>query len=192
METSEGHLGGHIIGRPAPGTWCPAVWDWLMTEHRIRSVLDVGCGPGYVMEYFHRAGCEVFGVDGSPSGVRDHVLPRYVLQHDFSTGAWGPARTFDLVWSSEFLEHVEERFLTNCLPAFQAATGLLVVTYAVPGQGGHHHVNENSESYWAGRFEEAGYEIDHLLTRRARSLIPPEGQEGKQFRGKGLILRPVG
>jgi SAM-dependent methyltransferase len=152
-------------------------------------MLDVGCGLGYVMQYFHQRGCEVYGVDGSPSAVADGVMEGYVHRHDYARGPWAPDRSFDLVWSSEFLEHVEERFMENYMPTFETAERLVVVTYATPGQGGHHHVNENTEDYWIERFGRIGCEIDRGLTRTARRLVPAEGMEGKQFRDKGLLFR---
>lgn len=152
-------------------------------------MLDVGCGLGYVMKYFHDHGCEVSGVDGSPSAVADNVVPNHVCKHDFSKGAWEPEVPPDLVWSSEFLEHVEEEYIDNFMPAFSKSTSLVVVTYARPGQGGHHHVNENTESYWVDAFRRTGFVFDTELTETARSLVPSEGVEGKQFRNKGLVFK---
>lgn len=189
QETTEGHLGGYIIGQAAPGTWCPGVWDRLMREEGVRSMLDVGCGLGYVLRYFHDNGCDVLGVDGSPSAVTNNVMKSHVRKHDFSTGAWSPEKSYDLVWSSEFLEHVEEKYIGNFMPAFSKAKKYVVVTYATPGQGGHHHVNENTEAYWCDRFKDIGFVIDDSLTKIARSLVPAEGKEGSHFRNKGVVFR---
>jgi len=131
-----------------------------------------------------------------PAGILSHSLAPFtggrskshVCRHDFTTGPWAPDRKVDLVWSSEFLEHVDEKYIDNFMSAFSKATSMVVVTYATPGQGGHHHVNENTEAYWIGQFESHGFRIDNSLTAVARSLVPSEGVEGKQFRGKGLVF----
>lgn len=189
IQKSEGHLGGYIIGQPAPGTWCPGVWDWLIEEHGIKSMLDIGCGLGYVMKYFHEKGCDVFGVDGSPSAIENNIMKDHVYKHDFTSSPWIPERDYDLIWSAEFLEHVEEEYMSNYMVAFSKAMKFVVVTYAMPGQGGHHHVNENTEEYWVEKFKLIGFFIDRDLTKTARTLVPAEGTEGKQFRKKGIVFR---
>lgn len=189
METSEGHLGGYILNQAAAGTWCPEIWDWAIKELGVESMLDVGCGLGYSMEYFAKAGVELFGVDGSPSAIKNNVMPaKHLHQHDFSEGPWQPERKFDLLWSSEFLEHVDQEFEPNFFATFSAATKYLMVTFAVPGQGGHHHVNEQPKDYWLERFASQGFHYEEELTLQARSLLPQEGLLGMQFRGKGLVF----
>jgi len=189
IQRSEGHLGGYIIGRSAPGTWCPGVWDWLIQEHGVKTMLDVGCGLGYVMKYFYENGCDVLGVDGSPSAIENNVMKDYVFKHDFTTSPWTPEKSYDLIWSSEFLEHVEEKFMGNYMVTFNKAIKFVVVTYAIPGQRGHHHVNENTEEYWIEKFKLIDFSIDRELTMTARSLVPAEGTEGKQFRHKGIVFK---
>ena len=189
LELSEGHLGGYVIGRPAPGTWCPEIWDWCIGELGVRSMVDVGCGLGYVLEYFDRGGVEVLGVDGSPSAISTGVLPDRVRQHDFTHGPWAPEKPYDLVWSTEFIEHVEQQYEPNFLKTFGAATKYLMITFAVPGQQGHHHVNLQYEDYWIDRMKELGFSYAADLTQTARELLPQTGMRGMQFREKGLVFK---
>ncbi|MEM9822423.1 MAG: methyltransferase domain-containing protein [Bacteroidota bacterium] len=192
MEISEGHLGGYIIDKPAPGTWCPEIWDWCVKDLGVESMLDVGCGMGFVMEYFAQSGVASFGVDGSPSAIEKNVMDAALLKkHDFTLGPWQPERAYDLVWSSEFLEHVEQQYEPNFFVTFQAARKYLMVTFAVPGQGGHHHVNEQYGEYWIKRFAEIGFAYDDELTQKARQLLPQQGMKGMQFRDKGLVFKRV-
>lgn len=189
MELSEGHLGGYILDQAAPGTWCPEIWDWAMNELGVQSILDVGCGLGYSMEYFAKAGKEVFGVDGSPSAIQKNVMPAEMLhQHDYTLGPWTPEKSYDLVWSSEFLEHVEQQYEPNFLATFNCAAKYLMVTFAVPGQGGHHHVNEQQGEYWIDKFEQEGFRYEADLTMKARKMLPRKGLLGMQFRDKGLVF----
>jgi SAM-dependent methyltransferase len=70
-------------------------------------VLDVGCGPGFLMLFLAELGIEVEGVDFSPSSrelappeVRDRISIGDV------TEPHGPERSFDLVVCREVLEHL--------------------------------------------------------------------------------------
>ncbi|KXZ50102.1 hypothetical protein GPECTOR_18g78 [Gonium pectorale] len=66
-------------------------------------------------------------------------------------------RTFDWVMSLEVGEHVprahESIYINNLL---RHASRGLVLSWAIPGQGGHHHVNERPNDYILGRVEELG------------------------------------
>jgi SAM-dependent methyltransferase len=70
-------------------------------------VLDLGCGPGFLMLFLAELGLEVEGVDFSPSSlelapaeVRDRILIGDVAE------AHVPERSFDLVVCREVLEHL--------------------------------------------------------------------------------------
>jgi SAM-dependent methyltransferase len=70
-------------------------------------VLDVGCGPGFLMLFLAELGIEVEGVDFSPSsrelapaGVRERILIGDVAQPHVGE------RSFDLVVCREVLEHL--------------------------------------------------------------------------------------
>jgi len=188
MQTSEGHLGGYIVGKPAPGTWCPGIWDMFVEEYTVKSVLDVGCGLGYALDYFRGLGCNVQGIEGSPTAIENNQLIDSIIEHDFTTGALIPDNWFDLVWSAEFVEHVEERFVDNFLAAFSKSKKFVAITFATPGQGGYHHVNEQPGEYWINKLDKIGFSYNESITSKARSLVPSEGKVGKQFRNKGLIF----
>ena len=74
---------------------------------------------------------------------------------------------FDLAWSVEFLEHVEEQYIPNYMPIFQACK-YAIVTHAVPGQDGHHHVNCQEKDYWVDKFREYDMIYQDELTVMAR------------------------
>ena len=146
-----------------------------------RSMLDVGCGPGGMVHLGKQLGLDSFGVDGD--NTLNRTVPVFI--HDFTTGPVGLKRTFDLCWSVEFVEHVEERFMNNYIQAFQQCK-FVMMTHAFPGQGGHHHVNEQPTSYWIDKMTEAGFIFEPKMTdaiRRASTM--------KQFfiRQHGLFFK---
>lgn len=70
-------------------------------------VLDVGCGPGFLMQFLHELGIDVHGVDFSPSSL-DLAPPNMVSRIEI-----GPTddlraadRSFDLVICREVIEHL--------------------------------------------------------------------------------------
>lgn len=193
---SEGHLGGFIaasdkltrsglcIRHGDPETWYPDLWRWAVLELEVCSVLDIGCGEGHSAGFFSQSGCRVIGVDGSLKAREGSVIPEWHVVHDFVTGPYLPSNHFDLVWSCEFVEHVEESHTQHFLETFNYASRYIMMTYAVPGQPGWHHVNCQPQSYWVERLEAWGFVLDDQLTEYSRSLAA-----GGHYGDRGLFFR---
>jgi lipopolysaccharide biosynthesis glycosyltransferase len=195
MNCGESHLGGYIRSSPHPApsglcivhgdpeTYTPGLWRWVHAKLKVGSVLDLGCGEGHCARFFKDLGCRVLGVDGSILAKRDSVIPECHAVHDFVTGPFLMEDTFDLVWSCEFVEHVEERFIENILDAFRASRRYVMLTYAEPGQKGWHHVNCQPESYWIAKLARIGFTLDPVLTAESREVAEPG-----HYRRKGLLF----
>lgn len=183
-----GHLGGYVPGGD-PNTTYPILWRWLVENLGVRSVLDVGCGDGLgALAYFHDTlGIEAQGIDGIPP---EQPNP-WIWVHDYATGPLGPTSRdddgWDLVWSAEFVEHVEERYVPNFLADFARAP-LVLMTHAIPGQGGHHHVNCRTGDYWIGALAAIGYRLDPGLTETTRALAVSPGSYS-YYAATGLAFR---
>ena len=80
----------------------------------------------------------------------------------------------DLVHCQEVVEHIEERYLDNLLESMCAGRFILM-TNALPGQGGHHHVNEQPTEYWIHHLAERGCQVMVEDTKRVRKLAARAG-----------------
>jgi len=157
-------LGGYFPDGD-PGSYFPDFWRWVIEKYKIHSVIDVGCGSGKALRFFHDLGCDVLGVEGIPQ--RDS----WIVEHDYTVGSFIPNRKFDLCWCCEFVEHVEERFMSNYLSTFSCAE-MILMTHAQPGQGGHHHVHCQPDEYWIEVLKSIGYKYDPILTAKGKELQP--------------------
>lgn len=176
----EGHLGGFIEGGD-PRTYCPNVWNALIREEAVPSMVDVGCGIGVACEHFAAAGVHVTGVDGSVTAQAMFRVPGRFVLHDFTSG--GIYKPAWLAWSCEFVEHVEARHLPDVMSAFRYCS-MVAMAYAEPGQLGHHHVNCQPADYWIGAFNSHGLAFDEAATMRLRALDP-----GTHFADRGMVFR---
>jgi len=61
-----------------------SIWKCMEGEKRKLSILDIGCGEGFLLDYFLKKGCQVYGIDFSRFGMESqnpHLLP-YLYQGD--------------------------------------------------------------------------------------------------------------
>lgn len=164
----EGHLGGCSTGGDT-GTYYPIMWKELVYNYNINSVIDVGCGLGFALDYFKGLGCEILGVEGSVQAYDLSLVKEHVVLHDYSKSKYSPEKKYDLCWSCEFVEHVEEQYLENFLQTFKSAK-YLAMTFAPKGQGGHHHVNEQSEEYWIEKLTKHNFKFLKEETKELRKI----------------------
>jgi len=171
------HLGGHLNkthNDRGTLTYC-------INQFKIKSFLDVGCGPGGMVALASMRGLESVGIDG------DWEVPKEddtnIVIHDFTNGPAPLDRDFDLGWSVEFLEHVEEKYMPHYMAAFQRCQ-IVIATAAPPGYAGHHHVNCQTQEYWHNKFDEYGFTYDPVHTeiiRKESSMQKPFLQRTGMF-----------
>tara|TARA_Y100000356_G_scaffold56518_1_gene45685 strand:- start:395 stop:1000 length:606 start_codon:yes stop_codon:yes gene_type:complete len=179
----EGHLGGFYT-TVDKASHCPEMFKYLIENLDINSVLDIGCGMGYQMQEFMKYCDEVVGVDGSEYATSNSPVKESIFKHDFSVGELETEDRFDLCWCCEFVEHVKEEFRDNFLSSF-AFCKYVAMTHAVPGQGGHHHVNCQPREYWVEHMSRFGFEFDEEMTDQLKELAG----KGTHYGNTGLFFR---
>ena len=159
----------------------------IARKYRPGSVLDVGCGlGGYLMAFRQWGARDVQGVDG----FVDHgevlcgdVYRCHDLRRPLDLG-----RTFDLVISTEVLEHIPADHEADVLETIRRhARDLILFSAAVPGQPGVGHVNCRPLDSWLAAWRRLGWEPDIFDSIAVRSLGTYHW-----FRRNLLVLRPRG
>jgi len=95
--------------------------------------LDVGCGEGHTLAFFHAMGWNVRGIDFSIQGVRNHhsELEELVRAGDLFESladVISAGEQFDVIWLDNVLEHVLDPFtLLSDLKKVLAPSGALVL-----------------------------------------------------------------
>lgn len=155
------HLGGHQNVTNVDTQILP----YLVSKYGIKTMVDIGCGPGGMKSIAEVLNISWTGVDG------DFTLKNKekIIIHDFSVAKLNLNRHFDLAWSSEFLEHVDEKYVDNYMPLFASAR-IVVATAALPGTPGHHHVNCRDLNYWIKVFDRYDMTYDEQETKHLKKI----------------------
>jgi len=141
------------------------ILPYLVNKYGIKTMVDIGCGPGGMKNIAKTLDISWTGVDGDFT-LKDK---ENIIIHDFSIAELDLEQEFDLAWSSEFLEHVDEKYIDNYMPLFASAK-IVVATAALPGTPGHHHVNCKDLDYWIKVFDCYGMIYDERETQYLRKI----------------------
>ena len=90
MTTLAPHLGGHMNKTHVD----EGAFKWLLSTG-VGSFLDIGCGPGGMVELANKHRVRAIGVDGDYTVTR--FDPTYFIIHDYTTGSPILAEKYDVV-----------------------------------------------------------------------------------------------
>jgi SAM-dependent methyltransferase len=139
----------------------------LLSDLRVSSVLDVGCGQGAWLSVWQELGVdETVGVDG------EYVDTNYLkisakqfvvadLRKEFDLG-----RKFDFVQCLEVAEHLPASSAESLVRGLTRHGDIVLFSAAAKGQGGEDHINEQPYEYWRRIFREYDFvPLDCLRTK---------------------------
>jgi len=132
------------------------------------TVIDLGCGLGFVIERLQELGAEVQGYDLFGSS---NIVP--IHQVDLTDPLVGFGRA-DLVICTETAEHLPARDADTLVRhVVESARRAIVWSAAPPGQSADAvgHINEQPPAYWLERFARLGWATDQRRTARLRALM---------------------
>jgi SAM-dependent methyltransferase len=146
----------------------------VMTETIVRAfspktVVDVGCGVGILLERLQRRGVKGFGYEYADAAIVV-ARARGVETQKFDLQAATPrdARRADVAVSLEVAEHLPASCADGFVDFLCACSDRVLFTAATPGQGGVGHINEQPHQYWIDKVAARGYRFDHALSQQFR------------------------
>ena len=187
-EGDKAHLGG-FTAFDGQGV-SPAVWDHMITHTGVKSLMDVGCGKGVSTLYFATQGVDVLCLEGSHDAVTQTLLPdskNQIVEHDFSRGPYWPGKTYDAVWSVEFLEHVGRNFQYNYMQSFRKAAYIFL---SHSKWGGWHHVEVHDQEWWIQRMQMYGFQYSERMTWQIRGVARREHRYAEKHQNE--LLQSIG
>jgi cyclopropane fatty-acyl-phospholipid synthase-like methyltransferase len=154
------HVNGYWEGTEAS---CQHIYDlslgdslvtFFKTEN-VKSVVDFGCGMGDYVKTFQENNINAFGFDGNPNtpeltnnlcSVLDLSVPKQFEE------------PFDWIMSLEVGEHLPSKFEDIFIHNMHNNNKYgIVLSWAIKGQGGYGHFNEQNNDYIKSKICKLGY-----------------------------------
>jgi SAM-dependent methyltransferase len=149
----------------------------VVQEFRPKTVIDIGCGTGALLAALRDQGVLGVGFEHSRAALAFCQSRGLDVRHFDVESATPLGALADVAISTEVAEHLPEAFADRFVALLCGAAPIVVVTAAIPGQGGTDHVNEQPNSYWVQKFEAAGFTLDESMTNAWRSSWRAQGTE---------------
>lgn len=135
-----------------------------------QQLLDLGCGIGQYGHFFKQTNATFTwtGYDGAIN-VEEYTNG-FVKWADLTVpGFFTDGNKRDWVMALEIGEHVPAKFEDIVIDNIDKNNHCgALVSWAVPGQGGHSHVNERPNDWVMDQFTRRGYVYDEKASRRGR------------------------
>lgn len=146
------------------------------------AVLDLGCGKGQYVRCLRGGFTSAIGVDGNNSfesiegeslspviGGVDLSQPFDQIHRYSPSGKW--QHCSDAVLSMEVGEHIPAEFAGTFFDnVCKNASKIIVLSWAIPGQGGRGHVNERPNTWVIFQMVNRGWEYEASKTEYLRSV----------------------
>jgi SAM-dependent methyltransferase len=143
--------------------------DSIVRDVAPETLLDVGCGGGYLMSALDARGVNCFGLEYARAGIE--ICRRAgldVQQFDLERESFDGG-SFDATVSMEVAEHLPAASADRLVELLVTCAPTVVFTAAPPGQGGTDHVNEQPPEYWIEKFAGHGFALRPTLVDEWRT-----------------------
>ena len=137
---------------------------WMKNNFNIKSMVDIGCACATHVKIAREHGIDAIGVDG------DWSIPYYEFRkwNDYTkSSCLLLEESYELGWSVEFVEHIEEKYSDNYMTDFKKCKYVILTSSVVDGV---HHVNVIPVSYWIDLFESHGFVYDEENTKKLKEV----------------------
>lgn len=139
--------------------------------YRPKTVVEFGCGPGHLSRELAKLGVQVTAVDGHSQPNFDESSVKFYkldLNNHTAITDFFANQHFDLAICLEVAEHLQPESSHNLVKCLTQVAPVVVFSAAVPGQGGHGHINLHPREYWHNEFTQREFVIADRVREKLR------------------------
>src|SRR5262245_37227056 len=153
------------------------ICESIMTDLAPRTVVDLGCGTGVLIDRLRRRGVTVKGLEYAAAALaychrRGVDVDRFNIEADELPARFKGA---DVAVSMEVGQQLDPAASSRYVDLLCNIAGTVVFSSATPGQGDKAPRNEQPHAFWIGEFAARGYAVDELLSSAWREEWKRQG-----------------
>lgn len=146
--------------------------DNLIENYTFNTVLDAGCGSADVVRYLLSKGYKAKGIELSGEVLKTHapdLLRRRIVRQGSLTKLPFKDNAFDVVFSSEVLEHIPEKDIPQVAAELKRVAKHAVFTtisLRPSSSFNKYHITLKPRAWWEEQFVNTGLELDSEMQDR--------------------------
>lgn len=149
----------------------------LINNYEFKTVLDAGCGSGDVVRCLIDHGYEARGIELSSEVLRNHASDLYkknIVQQGSLLALPFPDNSFDVVFSSEVLEHIPEMdipFVASELNRVAKKVVFMTISLRPSSNFNLYHITLKPRKWWEQHFLNLGLKRDERVINSLQKKI---------------------
>lgn len=144
----------------------------IIKEFDPLSVIDIGCGVGWILYYLDLQGVKVDGIEPNPN-IKEYVpknISESINQENLEVSII-PKKFYDLAICLEVAEHIDKKYSNIIVKNICQHSNTILFSAATPGQGGVGHINEQPFEYWENIFNKYNFILQKPQTKFCRNHL---------------------
>ena len=143
-----------------------ALAEWLgWYFHKKENVVDFGCGNGKYVSYLQDKGFNIIGIEGANTVTETNQF----IEQDLTSAFWFEC---DNGICLEVGEHIPAEYVKQFIDNITGnVKNTIVLSWALPGQEGYHHVNCKSNEWVINEMEQRGFKYLQDDSDLARDIV---------------------
>lgn len=144
--------------------------DNLISNYDFKTILDAGCGSGDVVRYLTSKGYDTKGIELSGSVLKDFagdMLKKGIVQQGSLMKLPFKDNEFDVVFSSEVLEHIDEDDIPKVVEELSRVCKeiiFLTISLRPSSNFNKYHINLKPREWWENQF------LQHSFTKEKKII----------------------
>lgn len=138
----------------------------ILEEYNLRTILDVGCGRGFVVRHLRNLGYEAEGCEYGKETVELSVCNSIYV--DLTEVLPYNDNSFDIVLCAGVLSHLPKENTENAIKELYRVTKKILITniLTIPSDDQWYHINVVPKTWWLPLFKKQGFIYNKDLTKK--------------------------
>lgn len=156
----DGHLGDNYHDKDEWASFFRNFAKKIVEDIAPKTVLDIGCAFGYMVEYLRELGVEAWGIDTSSYAISqadERIRPYLRVSSACEPLPEDMPQKYDLILNIEVLEHMSMEDGERAIQRMCSYADTIIFSSTGDDFAEPSHINVQQPSYWATRFAKQGF-----------------------------------